>query len=115
MKVAHIKQKKNIIIISVLAISMVELFLGMAMSLTVSAVPNDKLKKTIAFLQGNQYVGMSVESCEEQLGEKGIYWSENQVALGAGSYRYQKQGDYILLLHLNPEGKVIYAELKEVW
>lgn len=112
----NIKQKKkNILIISILAISMLELLWGMTMSLTVSALPNDKLKKTIAFLQENQYIGMTVEACEEQLGEKGIYWSENQVALGAGYYRYQKQGDYILLLHLNPEGKVIYAELKEVW
>lgn len=111
----NIKKKiKEIVIILSVPVIMIELTTFLAMSLIVPAVPDENLEKAIEFLQEDNYIGMTVEECEMLLGEEAHKYSDKEVFIDAGTYRYEKVVDYILVLYLNDEGKVMYARLEGI-
>lgn len=104
---------KKIIIITIFSIIIVELYHVIVAGIFIPAAPDEELKKAIEFLQKDDYVGMTVEECEELLGEEAIRGNE-RVYFDAGTYRYCKDVEYVLMIRLNDAGKVIYAELQGV-
>ena len=108
----NIKKKiKEIVIILSVPVIMIELTTFLAMSLIVPAVPDENLEKAIEFLQEDNYIGMTGEML---LGEDAHKYSDKEVFIDAGTYRYEKVVDYILVLYLNDEGKVMYARLEGI-
>ncbi len=105
---------KKIIIIFVYCVVLGELLLWFTIGLTVPAVPDDRLENAISFMQESDYIGLTVDECEELLGEEGKKWTDH-VSFYAGVYRYQRDGEFMLSLYYNDEEKVIYAELEETW
>ncbi len=105
---------KKIIIVLVYCVVFCELLLWLTIGLTVSAVPDDRLENAIAFIQDCEYIGLTIDECEELLGEEGKEWT-NHASFYAGVYRYQRDGEFMLSLYYNDEEKVIYAELEETW
>lgn len=105
---------KKIMMIIIFSVILVEVYYVVIWGMFIPAVPDEELKRAIEFLQEEEYIGMTVEECEELLEAEVIPGRGERVYFDAGTYRYCKDVEYVLMLRLNDEGKVIYAELQGV-
>lgn len=114
------KNKIQVIIKTIIAI-VLGLFIHIAVigifllaNLLACRCPNEELERALDFLKDEQYIGMTIEDCEEIFGEYDGSTEAQVIVYPAGYYQHGLTAEYEIYIFFDEEGKVKAAKLKEV-
>ncbi len=75
--------------------------------------PDEDMQKTLDFLQG-EYVGMSLEECEDVFGQYDGALDDQVISYPAGHFKWGLSETYEVYIYFDDEGRVVEARLKEI-
>ncbi len=78
-----------------------------------SLLPDDDLQRAIAFMEEGQYIGMTLEECEEIFGDSGLESPGQCVVYPAGNFQWGLSDGYELYIYFDDDERVKAVKLKE--
>lgn len=104
-----------IIILSIWVVPLSGLLIvyGLASGLFNVRLPNEELQRAITFIQEENYVGMTLEECEEVFGDSGEESPVQYIVYPAGCFRWGWSDEYELYIYFDENEQVKEVILKE--
>lgn len=78
-----------------------------------SLFPNDDLQRAIAFIEDEQYIGMTLEECEAILGDSGLESPKDVIVYPAGNFQWGLSDGYELYIYFDDDQRIKAVKLKE--
>lgn len=104
-----------IIILSIWVVPLSGLLIvyGLASGLFNVRLPNEELQRAITFIQEENYVGMTLEECEEVFGDSGVESPVQYIVYPAGCFQWGWSDEYELYIYFDENEQVKEVILKE--